>query len=146
MANTLAAAIIGVASVIDGDTLEIHGERIRLWGVDAPERSQTCEVAGSPWRCGSDAANVLDARIARRTVTCEVVDRDRYDRTVARCAVGGESINAWLVSSGLAVENPRYSRGAYTAEQRDAQASSRGVWKSRFEMPWDWRNRQRRSD
>jgi endonuclease YncB( thermonuclease family) len=34
--------LVGQASVIDGDTLEIHGTRIRLWGIDAPESSQLC--------------------------------------------------------------------------------------------------------
>ena len=67
----LADELIGQASVIDGDTLEIHGTRIRLWGIDAPESTQVCRGEDSlQYRCGAQAANDLDAFIARRPVTC----------------------------------------------------------------------------
>src|ERR1700716_970948 len=63
--------LIGQASIIDGDTLEIHGTRIRVWGIDAPESSQLCRNDESlQYRCGAKAANELDAFIARRPVDC----------------------------------------------------------------------------
>jgi endonuclease YncB( thermonuclease family) len=63
----LAGESMGQASVIDGDTLEIHGTRIRLWGIDAPESTQLCRGDDSlRYRCGAQAANDLDAFIARR--------------------------------------------------------------------------------
>ena len=74
LAPAFAAAadnLAGQASVIDGDTLEIHGTRIRLWGIDAPESSQLCRGEDSlQYRCGAKAANDLDAFIASRTVNC----------------------------------------------------------------------------
>lgn len=143
MASTLVAALIGVASVIDGDTLEIHDQRIRLWGVDSPEKGQMCVRDEQPWRCGTHSANTLSEFINGRTVSCEKVDTDRYQRVVARCEVGGVSINAWLVVNGLAVEYVQYSKGAYTAYQAQAQEAQRGVWASRFEMPWEWRKNNR---
>jgi endonuclease YncB( thermonuclease family) len=77
------ADIAGVASVIDGDTLEIHGQRIRLFGIDTPESRQTCEDAASrEWRCGQKAALALQDLIGRRTVTCRKRDTDRYGRMV----------------------------------------------------------------
>lgn len=78
----------GQASIIDGDTLELHGMRIRLWGIDAPESSQLCRGDDSlPYRCGAKAANELDRFIGGRPVNCEPVSRDVYGRTVATCSV-----------------------------------------------------------
>ncbi len=59
LASPALAAVTGIASVIDGDTLEIHGQRIRLHGIDAPESRQLCFIDGKPWQCGKDAANAL---------------------------------------------------------------------------------------
>ncbi|WP_371259546.1 thermonuclease family protein, partial [Bradyrhizobium sp. URHD0069] len=76
--------MVGQASIIDGDTLEIHGLRIRIWGVDAPESSQLCRGDDSlQYRCGAKAANDLDAFIAGRPVNCLPISLDRYGRTVA---------------------------------------------------------------
>jgi len=103
-------SFIGQASVIDGDTLEIHGTRIRLWGVDAPESNQLCRGEDSlQYRCGAQAANQLDAFIARRPVNCIPISLDRYGRTVATCAVDGDDLGEWLVKKGLALDWPDYS-------------------------------------
>ncbi|WP_333924357.1 thermonuclease family protein [Bradyrhizobium sp. CCBAU 21362] len=57
---TAAHDIVGRASVIDGDTIEIHGTRIRLWGIDAPEHDQLCRGDDSElYRCGQKAAAAL---------------------------------------------------------------------------------------
>jgi flagellar motor protein MotB len=60
--------ISGRASVIDGDTIDIHGQRIRLWGIDAIESKQTCELDGRPWRCGQDIAFGLSAHLEGQNV------------------------------------------------------------------------------
>ncbi len=69
LATPALADVAGTASVIDGDTLEIHGQRIRLHGIDAPESRQLCRLDGKPWQCGKDATNALADKIARRPVT-----------------------------------------------------------------------------
>ncbi len=85
LATPALANVAGVASVIDGDTIEVHDQRICLHGIDAPESWQLCRLDGKPWQCGKDAANALAEKIARRPVTCEDLGRDRYKRMVARC-------------------------------------------------------------
>lgn len=135
----------GQTSVVDGDTIEIHGQRIRLAGIDAPESDQLCRDADSAlYRCGQKAANDLAAFIDGRPVQCIEVDRDRYGRAVAVCTVGGVDLADWLVRSGLALDWPRYSRGGYVAAQAEAQRASKGMWAGSFAKPWDYRACRRR--
>ena len=102
--------IVGVAPVIDGDTIEIHGQRIRLFGIDAPESSQLCvRPTGERWRCGQRASFALADRIGRATVSCRARDLDRYGRVVAVCFKGNEDLNRWMVANGWAVAYKRYS-------------------------------------
>ena len=133
----------GGASVIDGDTIEIHGTRIRLNGIDAPESGQRCQNArGTAWRCGQQAALALSDRIGRRQVNCQQTDTDRYGRVVADCFAGGENLNRWMVREGWAVAYRQYST-AYIAAEDDARTGQRGIWQGRFDMPWDWRAERR---
>lgn len=135
--------LVGVASVIDADTLEIRGVRIRLHGIDAPESRQSCtRGSGDAWRCGQQAALALSNRIGRRPVSCKVRDVDRYDRAIAVCMEGGEDLNRWLVSEGWAVAYRRYSRDYIGAEDQ-ARRARRNIWSGQFVMPWDWRRGQR---
>ena len=131
--------IIGVASVIDGDTIEIHGQRIRLFGVDAPESSQLCvQPTGERWRCGQQASFALADRIGRAAVTCQPRDLDRYGRVVAVCFKGSEDLNRWMVANGWAVAFRRYSVD-YVADEAGAHRKQINIWSGSFDMPWDWR-------
>jgi endonuclease YncB( thermonuclease family) len=132
-------AYVGVASVIDGDTIEIHGQRYRLSGIDAPESKQLCsDAASKTYRCGQVAANALAAFIGRQTVSCVKVDIDRYRRIVAECSVEGGDVGRYMVSSGLAVAYRKYST-AYVPDEEAAHFRGIGVWSGSFEMPWLWR-------
>lgn len=133
----------GIASVIDGDTLELHGERIRLHGIDAPESAQTCQDArGRSWPCGRRAALALADRIRQRPLRCEQTGRDRYRRTLAVCYLGRSDLNAWLVRNGWALAYRRYS-GDYLGQEKAAQAAGVGIWVGSFVPPWEWRRRTR---
>jgi endonuclease YncB( thermonuclease family) len=132
--------LVGQASTIDGDTLEVHGTRIRLWGVDAPESDQLCRGGDSNlYRCGAKAANDLDSFIARRPVNCTPVGEDQYRRIVATCSVGGADLGEWFVRNGLALDWPHYSKGKYASAQRDADRSGRGMWAGSNVEPWLFR-------
>lgn len=138
-----AQTISGTASVIDGDTVEIHGHRIRLSAIDAIESRQSCILAdGKNWNCGRDAALALSDKIGRAPLACEVKDIDRYGRSVAVCDLDGEDIGAWMVENGWAVAYRRYGTEYVAAEGR-AREAGLGIWQSEFEMPWDWRKEHR---
>lgn len=138
--------IIGRASVIDGDTIEIQGERIRLNGIDAPESNQLCQdLDGAPWPCGQKASLALDGWLSEsRPTRCEFVERDRYGRFVGECfRADGEDVQRWLVRNGWALDWPRYSNGTYAAAQADAKSAGAGLWRGSFTAPWDWRQGDR---
>ena len=139
LAGTPGAALAGTATVIDGDTLDLHGQRIRLHGIDAPESGQSCQDAdGAAYRCGQRAALALADRIGRRPVTCAPRDTDRYGRAIAVCMADGEDLNAWMVAQGHALAYRRYSSD-YVDEEALARRDRRGLWAGAFVAPWDWR-------
>lgn len=134
--------IVGGASVIDGDTLEIHGQRIRLHGIDAPESGQSCERDGRQYRCGQQAALALADKIGRATVRCKQRDIDRYQRIVAVCRLGNIDLNAWMVRQGWAIAYRQYSLD-YVDDENAAQAARSGMWAGRFVEPANWRRGDR---
>lgn len=135
-------SITGRASVIDGDTIEISGQRIRFNGVDAPESAQRCnDASGRFYACGRQSANALDEFLATsRPVTCKFVDWDQYGRFVGNCSrADGRSVQEWLVKNGHALDWPRYSHGAFSRQEKAARTSRLGVWQGEFQKPWEWR-------
>ncbi|WP_342670103.1 thermonuclease family protein [Limimaricola hongkongensis] len=130
-----AAGPSGMVAVIDGDTLDVGGARVRLHGVDAPENAQSCGTgSGAVWACGDWVTQETSLRFAGREAVCETVDIDRYDRIVARCAVDGADIGAALVSNGLALAYVEYSRD-YAETEAAARAAGRGIWRGEVEAP-----------
>jgi endonuclease YncB( thermonuclease family) len=95
--------IAGPARTIDGDTLAIADEHIRLIGMDAPEEAQICQAAGDEWPCRDRAADTLAAMIGTGRVRCEVYGRDRYQRALAVCFVGAVELNSRMAREGFAL-------------------------------------------
>jgi endonuclease YncB( thermonuclease family) len=138
-------SIVGRAKVIDGDSLEIAGERIRLFGIDAPEGRQECRDATSrPYPCGREAARALAAEIAGRSVECTPVAHDRFEREVALCMAAGRDLSEAMVRAGHALELRQHSGGRYAAAESEARTQKRGLWSGTFERPSEWRQQHPR--
>jgi endonuclease YncB( thermonuclease family) len=136
-------AVRGYARVLDGDTLDVQGVRIRLFGIDAPEKTQTCTLAtGASWPCGSAAQEALERKLGNRRVTCQRRDVDTYGRVVAVCRLGSEDISAWLAGAGWVVAYRQFSDD-YVDEEAAARRARLNLWKGSFELPADYRRRER---
>ena len=136
--ESAAVAVAGRARVVDGDTLEIRGQNVRLAGVDAPELRQTCARSGRKWPCGRAAARALARKIEGQTVVCTWRETDRWNRPLASCHTGETDLSAWLAERGWALAFRRYS-STYVIAESKARAAGRGLWSGSFTAPWDYR-------
>lgn len=127
--------ISGKSRVIDGDTLDVANRRIRLVGIDAPEREQECvDAGGQPTPCGETSRRTLDGFVGKGPVTCAPIELDRYGRVIATCEFRGADLGEMMVTSGQALANGRYGD-----LETEARAAKRGVWAGEVEVPAEWR-------
>lgn len=137
----------GSPRVVDGDTLVTSGgRRIRLWGIDAPEISQTCTNAEKAvYMCGLSAKRHMQELVTGHDVTCVFVSQDRYGRDVARCAADGQDLGSAMVRAGWAIDYRRYSQRTYQLEEIEAQRARRGMHDGTFVTPETYRHQHARS-
>jgi endonuclease YncB( thermonuclease family) len=142
-APAVAETLAGRASVIDGDTLEIHGERIRILDIDAPESRQKCTdkrgIDIQVWFCGSEAGKKLANLIGARTITCETTRKDRYKRWLARCSVASEDLSLWLAEHGWVFPFRNCKCEVIRAAVDRARSQQLGIWSGDVQEPWEWR-------
>ena len=130
--------IIGKAQVIDGDTIKINGKKIRLFGIDAPEKTQICSKNSNSYNCGLTSTKFLKEIIKNEKIECTYKNLDRYGRILGICG----DINSKMVEFGHAVAYVRYSK-KYLSLQRKAKNEKRGIWSGKFDMPEDWRRKNK---
>ena len=139
---TVAGSVTGPAHVIDGDTIEIGEERIRLYGIDAPELAQVCTLpGGGQKRCGEDASAALRRMIGDSLVYCSWIERDDYGRALGVCAIDGLKLNLQMIRDGWAFAFVRYAQD-FVAEAKSAEASKHGLWAMKVQPPWEYRARR----
>jgi len=140
-----AADIAGTAKIREGDQVLIGNSRIRLGGIDAPSIDQLClNAKGERWTCGIAARDELIKFADSKAWTCHTRSTDRRGRIVARCEVGGEDIQKWLVQNGWALSYKQFSHD-YDADEAVAREAKAGLWQGAFIAPWDWRVRNKKT-
>ena len=124
--------------VIDGDTIHIGKLKYRFFGIDAPEIKQICEKDNTKIQCGVIAKNVLKNKIADKIPECIVKDKDRYQRLVAECFIGKESLSRFMVREGYAVAYSQYSKD-FVEDEKYAKENKLGIWSMNFQIPSEYR-------
>ena len=141
--------IIGIAKVIDGDTIKIDSKKIRLFGIDAPEKKQFCKKPflsissisfKKDYPCGEISTNFLKKKIDNKIINCKSLGMDRYKRYIAECFKGKKNINAFMVQNGQAVAYRKYSP-KFISYENNAKKEKLGLWAGTFEMPWVYRKK-----
>ena len=148
MPNFINAEIIqGKVKVIDGDTVKIKNNKIRLSGIDAPELNQLCSKVflslsfisfNKKYYCGKISTEKLKRLLKNEIILCKVENIDRYKRKLATCYKNKLNINSWLVRNGYALAYIKYSK-KYVLQEKEAKRDQLGIWQGTFENPWDWR-------
>jgi len=137
--SLVAGEIKGLPRIIDGDTIHIDNNKIRLNGIDAPEKKQICTKSGDEYSCGSVSTEALIKKIENKPVICHVAsNKDRYGRFIGVCFVGGTNLNKWMVINGYAVAYRRYSKD-YVQDEEYAKKHKLGLWAGIFLEPEKWR-------
>jgi endonuclease YncB( thermonuclease family) len=124
--------------VIDGDTIHIGKNKYRFFGIDAPETKQICEKDNIKIQCGVIARNVLKNKIADKIPKCNVKDKDRFQRLVAECFIGKESLSRFMVREGYAVAYTQYSKD-FIEDEKYAKENKLGIWSMNFQTPSEYR-------
>lgn len=137
------ADLVGQARVIDGDTLELAGQKVRLHGIDAPESNQLCFLrTGQSYPCGRHATKALTNLIGNQTIICKGGQVDRYGRLIGKCYRAEVDINQHMVLNGWALAYRTYSQD-YVDAEATGRLAGLGIWQGQFVPPWDWRRGKR---
>ncbi|MBN9316645.1 MAG: thermonuclease family protein [Devosia sp.] len=140
--------VTGAAKVVDADIVMVDKQRVILWAVDAPERTQKCHVGELLWDCYGAARQALGELIASGEASCTLKDGkpDQFNRRFGTCTSAGKDIGAELVRLGMARAYVEQGED-YVAEENEAKAAQLGVFQpgAQVDDPWAWRKRDPRN-
>jgi endonuclease YncB( thermonuclease family) len=139
------AAPNGTIRVIDADTIDVGGSRVRIYGIDAPEMGQPCSAGGRQWDCGAWTRDAVANHFEGAYARCITHDVDRYGRAVAQCSVDGHDMGQMIVRAGLAWAFRRYS-DSYDLDEKAAAVADRGLWAVQVQLPSDYRAAARQAN
>ena len=138
--NLYGKTIIGKAKVIDGDTIHIRENKIRLYGIDAPESNQECLQDNKKWLCGKDSTEFLKKITHNSIVECRINGIDKYKRYIGICFTNKKNLNRYIVKNGWAIAYRYYSKD-YIDEELIAKKNKKGIWQGEFEEPHKFRKK-----
>ena len=140
--------VSGKAKVVDGDTIKINKKKIRLFGIDAPEKDQVCKKIymsfiifnfQKKYKCGEQSILALLKKIKDKKIKCVLKkEKDKYKRDIGICYLNKQDINKWLVKNGHAIAYKKYSK-KYVLDEKYAQENKLGIWGGTFIKPEKWR-------
>ena len=133
-------SIKGYAKIIDGDTIHIEENKIRLHGIDAPETNQKCIFNDKEWECGKFSTQYLKKITFKKFVECKIQGIDRYKRFIGTCFVNKKNLNQLMVKDGWAIAYRYYSK-KYIDEEFIAKKNKKGIWRGDFEEPYLYRKK-----
>ena len=133
--------LVGMATVIGADTIEIDSTRIRLWGIQGPALGQVCLKEDEEWPCGQRAADYLRKLIDGQPVSCEKKILGPDAPAVALCVVGSDDLALRMALAGYAVAR-RDESNAYVGLEGVASRQRRGLWSGDFMLSWGRRDRE----
>jgi endonuclease YncB( thermonuclease family) len=126
--------------VIDGDTIILNKEKIRLEGIDCPEMKQLCKnFKGVLYKCGELSKDFLNSLIKNKEIYCKYKGKDIYKRYLGICYVNNNDINSIMVLSGNAISVEYDGVNLYKNEEQIAKEKKAGIWNGEFTMPFQWR-------
>lgn len=134
----------GIGTAVEGDLVSVKGQEFRLYGIDAPDRGQTCvNVKGREYDCFALSREVLRRLINDREIECTPHGKaPPAGPKFAICrAENGDDLAFAMVQRGYALAYRALSP-AYVSVEARAISYRRGLWAGRVEPPWLWRSRQ----
>jgi len=136
----------GKIKVLDGDSIFVNKKEVRLYGLDAPEYSQTCfDKENQEYACGKNSRQFLYNLAHNKEGYCFYAKKDIYNRYLGKCFIENTSINQAILKNGMAViYSFKNIERSFEILEKEARKKELGIWQGKFELPKDYRKRNKK--